>query len=78
MSIEPSTSDIMPRATALAEDPIHSVIVGGPNNEYTFKANPKSFADAKMDCQKSGQSIVTIETLLKNVDANAVCLDYRG
>ena len=58
--------------------PVITNSVGGPNNEYTVKSDPKSFADAKMDCSVSGENLVFVESLLDNVYVNGVCLDFKG
>ena len=52
--------------------------VGGLNGNYRVISNTKSFIDAKWDCRESGAELVTIDTLLTNVDVNVVCLDFMG
>lgn len=53
-----------------------SISIGGPNNEYTAIGIPLSFDNAKASCQASGLELITIETLLENVDVNLFSLDF--
>ena len=55
-----------------------SVSIGGPNSEYTVNGSPLNFSDAKIICQVSGLELVSIETLLINVDVNTFCLNFMG
>ena len=52
--------------------------IGGANNEYIVKSIRKNFQDAKDGCKHSGNVLVTIETLIQNIDVNVVSLDFQG
>ena len=75
-TINPSPTIFVPPSPSLA--PKITTAIGGPNGEYTVQCGPNNYDDAKISCEASGSELVSIDTLLTNVDVNIVCLQFQG
>ncbi|MEO0686741.1 MAG: hypothetical protein AAFY76_17295, partial [Cyanobacteria bacterium J06649_11] len=79
-----TTTTINPSPTTTVDPPSSSSVpkittaIGGPNGEYTVQCGPNNYDDAKINCEASGSKLVSIDTLLTNVDVNVVCLQFQG